>query len=272
VLSLTRCQVNPTWPKGFARKGAALHSMKRYDDAVEAYTAGQDVAPEDEGLQRGLAEVQAARDSAERRSSASSSPSDPLRNAFGENVMGRLAGHPKFGAYLGDPVFVQRLQAMQANPSSLGQGVNDPRLMEVFGFLLGFDMAGGAGFGQRSGGDAPSTAAAAEAEGGYETDDEDLPPSPPRRGTAAAAAAAVAAAEGKESSSGDAGADADAKGSKESDDMEEEEDVAPRVSAADKKQVLIHFCVIWGRYRYRTSTYACYYLLVSNCAGELQSQ
>jgi stress-induced-phosphoprotein 1 len=213
--------------------------MKRYDDAVEAYTAGQDVAPEDEGLQRGLAEVQAARDSAERRSSASSSPSDPLRNAFGENVMGRLAGHPKFGAYLGDPVFVQRLQAMQANPSSLGQGVNDPRLMEVFGFLLGFDMAGGAGFGQRGGGDAPSAAeaAAAEAEGGYETDDEDLPPSPPRRGTAAAAAAA----EGKESSS-DAGADADAKGSKESDDMEVEEDVAPRVSAADKKQVLVHYC------------------------------
>jgi stress-induced-phosphoprotein 1 len=215
--------------------------MKRYDDAVEAYTAGQDVAPEDEGLQRGLAEVQAARDSAERRSSASSSPSDPLRNAFGENVMGRLAGHPKFGAYLGDPVFVQRLQAMQANPSSLGQGVNDPRLMEVFGFLLGFDMAGGAGFGNRGGGSgggaasAAAEAAAAEAEGGYETDDEDLPPSPPRRGTAAAAAAAAAAAEGKSS---DDAADADTKGSKESDDMEKD-DVAPRVSAADKKQVLL---------------------------------
>lgn len=31
---------NTTWPKGYSRKGAALHALRRYEDAEQAYQAG----------------------------------------------------------------------------------------------------------------------------------------------------------------------------------------------------------------------------------------
>ena len=33
-------RLNQTWSKGYGRKGAALHALKRYDDAVAAYEGG----------------------------------------------------------------------------------------------------------------------------------------------------------------------------------------------------------------------------------------
>ena len=32
---------NATWPKGFSRKGAALHAQKNYDEAMASYEAGK---------------------------------------------------------------------------------------------------------------------------------------------------------------------------------------------------------------------------------------
>jgi len=47
--------VNPSWAKGYARKGAALHGARRYDDAIVAYQAGiklEDSAASRKGLQQ----------------------------------------------------------------------------------------------------------------------------------------------------------------------------------------------------------------------------
>lgn len=33
-------QVKPSWAKGYSRKGAALHSLKRYEEAAAAYKEG----------------------------------------------------------------------------------------------------------------------------------------------------------------------------------------------------------------------------------------
>jgi hypothetical protein len=73
---------------------------------------------------------------------------------------------------LQDPMFVQRLQMIQMNPSSLGGSMNDPRLMEVIGFLLGIPLNAASG---APGEDMPSQ-------------DEDVPM--PTRASAPAAAAA----------------------------------------------------------------------------------
>jgi stress-induced-phosphoprotein 1 len=52
--------VNTSWAKGYARKGAALHGAKRYDEAVTAYEAG--IKLEDSPtLRKGLQEVQDAK-------------------------------------------------------------------------------------------------------------------------------------------------------------------------------------------------------------------
>lgn len=66
VLSVrsTKCDcqcvtLNPTWGKGYARKGAALHGARRFDEAIAAYEKG--IEYEDSpALRKGLQEVKDA--------------------------------------------------------------------------------------------------------------------------------------------------------------------------------------------------------------------
>ena len=39
--------------QGYSRKGAALHGLHEYDDAIEAYEAGLKIEPENAGLKKG---------------------------------------------------------------------------------------------------------------------------------------------------------------------------------------------------------------------------
>lgn len=34
-------QINPTWPKGYSRKGAALFALEKYDEAFTCYNKGK---------------------------------------------------------------------------------------------------------------------------------------------------------------------------------------------------------------------------------------
>ena len=52
--------MNPTWSKGYARKGAALHGQRRFADAIAAYEAGLKLE-DSPGLRKGLEEVKAAK-------------------------------------------------------------------------------------------------------------------------------------------------------------------------------------------------------------------
>ena len=44
----------PTWPKGYVRKGAALHGMDRWVEAVKAYEEGLKFDPTSEALRQGI--------------------------------------------------------------------------------------------------------------------------------------------------------------------------------------------------------------------------
>ncbi|KAJ7367869.1 hypothetical protein DFH08DRAFT_7828 [Mycena albidolilacea] len=57
--------MNSSWAKGYARKGAALHGARRYDEAIAAYEEGLKLE-ESPALRKGLKEVQAARAVAEK--------------------------------------------------------------------------------------------------------------------------------------------------------------------------------------------------------------
>lgn len=52
--------MNPSWSKGFARKGAALHGARKYDEAIEAYEQGLKLE-DSPALRKGLKEVQDAK-------------------------------------------------------------------------------------------------------------------------------------------------------------------------------------------------------------------
>jgi stress-induced-phosphoprotein 1 len=104
--------------------GAALHSLKRYADAIDAYQDGLRIAPDDAGLKSGLVEV----------SKAQSAPAPGGRSFLPPQFLAKLAGHPKFGPKLSDPAFVNKLQMLQSNPQIMLQ---DPEIMEIFGALMG---------------------------------------------------------------------------------------------------------------------------------------
>jgi stress-induced-phosphoprotein 1 len=53
-------KLNQSWSKGYARKGAALHGARRYDEAVEAYEAGLKFE-DSPALRKGLQDVKDAK-------------------------------------------------------------------------------------------------------------------------------------------------------------------------------------------------------------------
>jgi stress-induced-phosphoprotein 1 len=126
--------ISPNWPKGHSRKGAALHALKQYDEASEAFEAGLLVAPEDSGLKSGLAEVAKAKAASERGGGGGG-----LGGLFSPQMLQKLVGHPKFGPKLSDPTFMSKIQMMQSNPQLL---MSDPEMMEVLQALLGGNLGG----------------------------------------------------------------------------------------------------------------------------------
>ena len=52
--------MNPAWSKGYARKGAALHGQRRYDEAIAAYEEGLKLE-DSPVLRKGLQEVKDAK-------------------------------------------------------------------------------------------------------------------------------------------------------------------------------------------------------------------
>lgn len=54
--------MNPSWAKGYARKGAALHGSRRYNEAIATYEAGLKIE-DSPALRKGLAEVKEAKGS-----------------------------------------------------------------------------------------------------------------------------------------------------------------------------------------------------------------
>lgn len=142
--------VKGDWAKGYVRKGAALHKLMQYEDAIEAYEAGLKVAPDDAGLKSGLADVQKAASS---RGPGGGGPGGP-NGLFGPQMLAKLAGHPKFGPKLADPAFQAKLKMLQTNPNAILQ---DPEMMEVLQAVLSIPGMGG------EDGDAPSPFASTSA-------------------------------------------------------------------------------------------------------------
>jgi len=112
-------KVNASWAKGYARKGAALHGAKRYDEAIAAYDAG--IKLEDSpALRKGLQEVKDAKgifiystscvlsDLTFLIAHSNSDESFGLGKLFSDpNIMAKLAGNPRTAKHLADPSFVQ---------------------------------------------------------------------------------------------------------------------------------------------------------------------
>lgn len=126
-------KVKGDWAKGHARKGAALHALRRYDEAVAAYNAGLAVEPGNAACANGV-------EDAKRAQAQAQAQFNPFANAFGPDMFAKIATNPRLSPMLSDPEFVQKLQDIQRDPANINVHLQDPRIMTVLGELMGLNV------------------------------------------------------------------------------------------------------------------------------------
>ncbi|RMZ57494.1 hypothetical protein APUTEX25_003737, partial [Auxenochlorella protothecoides] len=126
----------------YSNKSAALASLSKYDEALEAAEKVVALKPDwPKGYSRlgaahfGLRAFQAASD------------------AYSKEVLGRLATNPTTRAFLGQPDFMQMLQEINRNPQAMSNYLTDNRLQQALQVGLGLN------FGSAEEGSATSTSA-----------------------------------------------------------------------------------------------------------------
>jgi len=139
----------PDWPKGYGRKGAALHAQKKHAESIAAYEAGLKVTPEDPGLKQGLADVQADLESMRSGGGFGGSPfggsgmdgEEGIAQLFSDPaVMETLKANPKTADLMKDPSFVSNIELIKAKPSMLSQIMTMDKRVLIALVLLGVNI------------------------------------------------------------------------------------------------------------------------------------
>mmetsp|Transcript_15099 Transcript_15099/g.35009 ORF Transcript_15099/g.35009 Transcript_15099/m.35009 type:complete len:566 (-) Transcript_15099:1716-3413(-) len=125
--------LNPQFAKGYSRKGAALHGLKRYNDSIAAYKEGLEKFPADAGLKKGLDDVTREKDAPP----AGMGGAPPGGGLFSPTMLAQMAMDPRFKPYLDDPSIMAKIKMVQQNPNLMGTVLSDPKLMEMLGLLMG---------------------------------------------------------------------------------------------------------------------------------------
>ncbi|KAI1119008.1 hypothetical protein F5Y14DRAFT_396180 [Nemania sp. NC0429] len=137
-------EIKPDWPRGWGRKGAALHGSGDLVKALDAYEEGLKLDPNNAGLKNSLASVQRAieqEDAAAGGGFGGGNPMGGLGNMFSDpNLLQKLMSNPKTSGYFADPSFIAKVQALQQNPQNTQDLFSDPRMIQVLGVAMGVDM------------------------------------------------------------------------------------------------------------------------------------
>jgi len=127
--------LNPEFAKGYSRKGAALHGLKRFNDSITAYENGLTKFPADKGLKSGLEEVKKSQNPPP-RSTFGGAGGNPMAGLFGPDLIAKMAMDPKTRGYLNDQEFMNKIKLVQSDPNQLSNMLGDKRIMEVFQMAL----------------------------------------------------------------------------------------------------------------------------------------
>jgi len=137
-------EIKCDWPKGYSRVAAAYHHLGQLDAALEAAEKGLGIDPTNAALQAAKSSVQQAKaqQSASAFGSGMGGPMGGLGQVFGPGLRQKIAKHPTLSKHLSDDDFSDMINKLQSGDTSVleGQGMQDPRLMEVLGFLLGINV------------------------------------------------------------------------------------------------------------------------------------
>ena len=122
--------MKPDWPKGYSRKGAALHKLGKLDDAITAFNEGLALDGDNAGLKAGLEAVEAQKNAPPPGAGAGGAAGGGLGAMFA-GLEDKVRAHPKLSQYMSDPSYVAMLNMLQTNPQNLQMCLQDPRMMET---------------------------------------------------------------------------------------------------------------------------------------------
>ncbi|KMU90421.1 heat shock protein STI1 [Coccidioides immitis H538.4] len=138
-------ELKPDWPKGWGRKGAAMHGLGDLVGAHDAYEEALKLDPANAQAKSGLESVKRAINAEARADGVAGDPTGGLGRMFNDpQLIQKLANNPKTSQLLADPSFMAKLQKVAQNPNSIGEEMRDPRFLQVISVLLGIDMQFGA--------------------------------------------------------------------------------------------------------------------------------
>lgn len=136
--------LNPEFAKGYSRRGAALHALKRYNDSTASYNKGLEKFPTDAGLKKGLEDVTREKENPYGITSGGAQfGGAPGGGLFNPSMMAQMATNPKMKPYTDDPDLMAKIQMVQKNPNLLPTMLSDPKMMEFLGLMMGQDGMGG---------------------------------------------------------------------------------------------------------------------------------
>lgn len=92
--------INPSWSKGYSRKGSALAYLGKLNDAVAAYEKGLELEPGNQQLASGLAEVKKQVQAAEHRKA---------------ELYMKLRANPQTREWLNDPDYIKIVEVSTVN-------------------------------------------------------------------------------------------------------------------------------------------------------------
>eukprot|EP00216_Chloropicon_sp_CCMP2111_P002259 CAMPEP_0198243450 /NCGR_PEP_ID=MMETSP1446-20131203/27808_1 /TAXON_ID=1461542 ORGANISM="Unidentified sp, Strain CCMP2111" /NCGR_SAMPLE_ID=MMETSP1446 /ASSEMBLY_ACC=CAM_ASM_001112 /LENGTH=588 /DNA_ID=CAMNT_0043927267 /DNA_START=39 /DNA_END=1805 /DNA_ORIENTATION=+ len=130
-------ELKPEWPKGYSRLGAAHVGLGDLEAAVESYKTGLKIDPDNAQMTDALKDV-------EKEQSKREGGVEGMGSLFNSpDVWAKIANNPQTSSYLAQPDFVQMLRNVQNDPKSVSNYLQDPRMMQVFGVLLGVNVMSG---------------------------------------------------------------------------------------------------------------------------------
>eukprot|EP00796_Vickermania_ingenoplastis_P007870 gene7870-5497_t len=124
-------RIKPDWVKGYTRRGAALHGLRRYTEAAAAYNTGLGLEANNAACLQGIKDVQLAQQKEMR---------DPIAKVFTPEAFHKIQENPKLSLLLMQPDYVKMIDDVIKNPHNASQYMSDQRFMVTLMHLSGMKI------------------------------------------------------------------------------------------------------------------------------------
>ena len=130
--------LKPDFPKGYSRKGAALHALKRFNDSIAAYKEGLEKFPNDTGIRKGLEDVEREKDNPFGAAGGGMGGAPGGGGGlFSPEMIAQMALDPRLRPMLNDADLMAKIKMVQQNPNLLPTMLQDPKMMQLLSHMMG---------------------------------------------------------------------------------------------------------------------------------------